>query len=168
MMTGNRKTFPWIVSAFVLGISACNFPGVGISVPKLDEIAITVEGTMEVLDLTNTSTSVPEPTVIPLPINSPTLESSSKLISTPTPTLEPTSSPGVLRVAFIDENGNIILWSETQQDLVPLTTGGRVADLRLSPDGKIVVFTRMFDFTSLELWAINTDGTDERLLVSVR
>jgi dipeptidyl aminopeptidase/acylaminoacyl peptidase len=48
-----------------------------------------------------------------------------------------------------------------------LTHGEQVHQLRISPDGQLVAFTRSVDEYHEELWAIGTDGNGERKLVGV-
>jgi dipeptidyl aminopeptidase/acylaminoacyl peptidase len=88
-------------------------------------------------------------------IGTPTIEETVTL--EPTPTVTPL--PSVLQVAFAAD-GNVWLWREGEA-ATPLTTTGEVEDVRISGDGQIIAFTR-----SGELWAVNSDGTGERLLVS--
>jgi Tol biopolymer transport system component len=40
--------------------------------------------------------------------------------------------------------------------------------LKFSPDGQMIAFTRQIDEFYVELWAINTDGTDERTIVNTQ
>lgn len=64
-----------------------------------------------------------------------------------------------LRVAFIKDD-NVWLW-EAGEEAVALTTAGGVSDVKISDDGEIVAFVR-----GDELWAVDSDGGDERRLVS--
>jgi len=77
---------------------------------------------------------------------------------TPTPTPVPTE----LRVVFV-KDGDVWLWTVDWEEAVPLTQMGDAGDddLGISDDGEIVAFTRRDG-----VWAINTDGTGERRLVS--
>lgn len=77
----------------------------------------------------------------------------------PEPGLTPIYGPFVLHVVFV-RDGDVWLWTE-DREAVPLTTGGGVGSVRISGDGAVVAFTRVG-----ELWAVNRDGTGERLLVS--
>jgi len=61
--------------------------------------------------------------------------------------------------------GNLELWTENGK--MQLTSSGDVYSPRISPDGQVVAFLRPVDDFHLELWAINTDGTNERRLVSI-
>jgi hypothetical protein len=77
-----------------------------------------------------------------------------------TPTATPV--PTELRVVFVKE-GDVWLWTVGMEEAAPLTQTGDVGDddLGISDDGAMVAFTRPH-----EVWAINTDGTGERRLVS--
>ncbi|MFQ5409166.1 MAG: TolB family protein [Anaerolineales bacterium] len=62
-------------------------------------------------------------------------------------------------------DGDIFLWTEGG---VPnqLTFNGDAVDVLLSDDASVVVFVRSIDSAHNEIWAINSNGTNERLLVS--
>ncbi len=79
-----------------------------------------------------------------------------------TATLNPTLSK--LEVVFL-KNGDLWYWtpSETRR----LTTTGNVFQPRLSPDGYWVAFLRPVGNFQVELWAIDVQGKNERILVSV-
>jgi len=81
---------------------------------------------------------------------------------TPVP-LDSYPAPAGLRVAFVKE-GDIWLWTAESKKALPLTSGGGVeGDVRLSDDGRIVAFRRGEE---RELWAVSSDGTGERKLLS--
>jgi dipeptidyl aminopeptidase/acylaminoacyl peptidase len=80
--------------------------------------------------------------------------------ATPRPTPIPAPETSVLRVAFVKE-GNVWLWSEGEEAR-PLTSAGEVTSLEISDDGEVVAFTR-----EIELWAVNSDGSGERRLVTI-
>jgi dipeptidyl aminopeptidase/acylaminoacyl peptidase len=76
----------------------------------------------------------------------------------------PTPEFGDLKVAYTSEE-RLYLWSDGS--VKQLTSSGDVHEPRISPDGKIIAFLRTADEFHLELWAVNTDGSSERKLVSV-
>ncbi len=78
------------------------------------------------------------------------------------PTLPP--PPAVLRVAYI-KNKNVWLWTEGLGS-VQLTASANVQDLVISDDGQVIAFVREPSYFSPEIWAINTDGSGERMLAS--
>jgi len=78
------------------------------------------------------------------------------------PTLPP--EPAVLRVAYIKDK-NVWLWTEGGTS-VQLTASANVQDLKLSDDGQVIAFVREPADFSPEIWAINTDGSSERMLAS--
>jgi dipeptidyl aminopeptidase/acylaminoacyl peptidase len=84
----------------------------------------------------------------PTPTATPTL--------TPTPT--PTPIPELLQVVYA-KSGNIWLWERLE--LKQLTSSGQDSDPKISDDGLVVAFRR-----NGELWAINVNGTSERVLAS--
>ncbi len=83
----------------------------------------------------------------------------------PSPATPQPPSEGVLRVAYI-KDGNLWLWTETGGSRA-LTSSGNVSEVTLSDDGMLAAFTRQVDEFHSEIWVVNTDGNDERLLVSV-
>ncbi len=84
----------------------------------------------------------------------------------PTETSAPTPTPlPILRVAYLLD-GNVWLWTEGV-GAVQLTHAGQATDLIISDDGLVVVFEREIAYTEYELWAVNSDGTNERRLFSM-
>jgi hypothetical protein len=80
---------------------------------------------------------------------------------TPMP-VEAFTAPDGLRVALIKE-GDVWLWAAEAKTWVRLTTGGGAdGDVRITDDSAMLAFTR-----GDELWAVNSDGSSQRLLVSV-
>lgn len=83
----------------------------------------------------------------------------------PTPEGEmPGGESGVLRVAYVKDE-DLWLWEENGSQQA-ITSSGGVQEVRLSSDGQLVAFTRRVDDFQSELWVVNTDGSEERLLVS--
>ena len=118
-------------------------------------------------------TGVPQtPTDAPLdipPTDTPQLPTEVVLPLTPTP-LPPTPSPaalGSLQVAFINASSDLVVWRETDGSFATLVEAANAIDLRLSDDGTMVAYRRDFDFGQQELWVVNTDGSNHRLLLSV-
>ncbi len=94
------------------------------------------------------------------------------------PTVPPEASPPAslssLKIAFV-RGGKLWLWQNGTETL--LTEGGDGRVVRISDDGELIVFLRELISTEVdnelsflresELWAINRDGTDERLLIGL-
>lgn len=78
---------------------------------------------------------------------------------TPDVILPPPPSVPVLQVAY-GKGGNLWLWTEAAGP-TQLTNTGTDASPRISPDGQQIAFLH-----GEELWAINTDGSNLRQLVS--
>lgn len=76
----------------------------------------------------------------------------------PEPTSTPPAEPTLLSVVFV-QDGDAWLWREGEE-AVSLTGSGGVEGVKISDDGAVVAFVR-----AGELWAVNSDGTDERRLV---
>lgn len=77
---------------------------------------------------------------------------------TDTPDLPPPAAT-VLRVAYL-KGDNVWLWTEGAGSL-QLTAAGGAYSPSLSADGQVVAFLR-----NGELWAVDSDGSDERVLVN--
>jgi hypothetical protein len=88
---------------------------------------------------------------------------------TPRDEVEPTLAPlpdGVgLRVVFI-RDADLWLW-DGGGEAVQLSTQGGVGRMAISEDGQVVAYTRSenFFFRHFEMWMVNADGTDERIVV---
>ena len=83
---------------------------------------------------------------------------STQTLPVPTPELYPESVCVVYAV-----HNTIYLWSGGQSRLLvtePVRSTSKIAASRISPDGQIVAFIR-----DERLWAVNSDGSDERLLL---
>ena len=79
---------------------------------------------------------------------------------------EPTQDDvSLLRVAYLDGNRNLWLWSEGGNS-IPLDQSGEVTSSKISPDGSMVMFLRSPDYVNYSLWVVNTDGSGSRELVS--
>jgi hypothetical protein len=97
--------------------------------------------------LTSTPTPEPLPTETPLP--------------------QPTAVPVQLQIALLNTATDLLLWQETTQTLRTLLPATDGLDVRLSDDGTRLAFIKDIDFGQVELWVVNTDGTNARQLLSV-
>jgi len=70
-----------------------------------------------------------------------------------------------LVVVFV-KDGNVWIWTRRDGGK-PLTSSGDVIAVRISPSSKMIAFTRQVDDFHAELWAIDSDGANERRLVSI-
>lgn len=70
-----------------------------------------------------------------------------------------------LRVAYIKE-GDVWLW-EAGGVPVQLTEVGDANSVNLSDDGQVIAFLRQVDEIHAELWAVNADGSNPRVLEDV-
>jgi Tol biopolymer transport system component len=86
----------------------------------------------------------------------------------PSPTAKPTSVPAkedsTLRVIFIRDD-NVRMWTE-RSGAATLTLSGDVTDAKISDDGAVVAYTKQLNEQRAELWAVNSDGSEARRLVS--
>ncbi len=78
------------------------------------------------------------------------------------PTLEP---PTFLRIVYVID-GDVWYWEEGSAPL-QLTTTGDVVEVYLSSDGLVAAFIRQYDWNNQEIYAVNTDGTNLRALVTL-
>jgi hypothetical protein len=77
-----------------------------------------------------------------------------------------------LHLSFI-RSGKLFLWQDGIE--MSLSDDSSAQDVKISDDGQLIAFTRLQEITpsdglntvaELELWVINSDGTDERLLIA--
>lgn len=115
---------------------------------------------------TEVSTSPPPAATTQAPPASPT--STPEATPTAAPTQEPAETPlGVdlaIQVAYI-KAGDVWLW-DPAGGARQLTSTGQDTAVRLSDDGQLVAFTRQLDDFRSELWAVNTDGSNEHALIT--
>ena len=129
-------------------------------IPVIDTPAPVIETQAEAGNLEPTSTVVPEETPIS-PASQPAETEAPLLIDNPPPAGYDAS---LLRVAFFSNN-QLKLWTEGAGETV-LYSGEPVADILLSKDGWVIVFTtRNTDFVFTGLWRVNADGSDLRRLL---
>ncbi len=113
-------------------------------------------------------------TMYPAHISEPTLSITPKPTSNPsfTPTLrfDATLQPFILpdyivRIVYIDPTNNLFVWSTDGIDK-QLTTTGDIRRVRISSDGKMIVFIRgSAEYSAQSVWLINFDGGNERVII---
>ena len=82
------------------------------------------------------------------------------------PTEEATpETPALLRIVYV-KDGHVWYWEEGGAHL-QLTSMGGVVSAYLSSDGLVAAFIRQYDWNNQEIYAVNTDGTNVRSLVSL-
>lgn len=100
-----------------------------------------------------TNTTPPTSTITPSPAPSLTPSATMPL---PTPTLPPSLSS--LQIVFSDQT-QLWIWQNGINQLIKKGEG--FVQVKISDDGSLIAFNRNF-----ELWVIDSDGSNERLLVS--
>jgi len=122
------------------------------------------------------STPVPEPTQPPEDViatsvaatiiagggEAPTAEVTIEEVPTEEATPEP---PSFLRIAFVKDGD--VWYLEEGSAAVQITTLGDVVSVYLSSDGLVAAFIRQYDWNNEEIYAVNTDGTNVRPLVTL-
>lgn len=82
------------------------------------------------------------------------------------PTEEPVPEPApFLRIVFV-KDGDVWYWEEGAA-ATQITALGDVVSVYLSSDGLVAAFVRQFDWNNEEIYAVNTDGTNVRALVTL-
>jgi len=77
----------------------------------------------------------------------------------------PPEPPSFLRIAYV-KDGEVWYWEEGSA-AIQLTTLGDVVSVYLSSDGLVAAFIRQYDWNNEEIYAVNTDGTNVRPLVTL-
>ena len=154
-MTNRKRPLYCLLLAILFLSLACNLPRP--AEPSATEEA--TETAASSVEITN------QPDETPAVLATDAVESPEAI---PTDEMETPIAPAAeltgLKVVYT-KDGNLWLWAG--ESALPLTSSGEVFMPCLSPDGEIVAFLRPVDDFHTELWAIDTDGTDERRLVSV-
>ena len=125
-----------------------------------DSIAAAVTQTLDAL-ATQNAAGTPQPAAPDLstPWQPPTTATSA-------PTRPPTLASGDrLQIVFV-LSGDIYLW-KPGGDQIRLTTHGRAAEVKLSPDAQWVAYTKKADEPRTEVWAIQTDGRGDKPLITL-
>jgi hypothetical protein len=145
----------WVIVFIVLTTAlACSFPGFG-DAPEQNDLPVT-ETPAQV-----PSTIPPEATATPLAGET---EPAVPAPTQPTQDVSAEDEPGLLNIVYV-KDGNLWLWRQSQAS--QLTSGVSVYKPDLSPDGTMVAFLKQVDDFHTELWAINSDGTNQRRLVGI-
>lgn len=116
-------------------------------------------------DVSETPVSSPEPTSTPSPTNTSIPSLTPTATASPSPSPTPELEEPQLQIAYID--GNAYLWTEAE-GVTQLTQADNIYDLRLSPDGQLLAYLHPIDPERVELRLVATDGSDDRLLVSIQ
>ncbi len=137
---------------------ACSLPGSPTPTPEDISKRVETAAAATITALAPLPTEVGIATPLPdLPEATPT--------EIPTNTPEP-SGPAEVRLVYNDTNGLLWAWAEGGSPL-QITSSGNVSDVRLSPHGEWVVYTRTIsEGRDVSLWAIRFDGSQEQQLVS--
>jgi hypothetical protein len=101
-------------------------------------------------------TAAPAPSITPAPEITLTSEPGSEL---------PTEAASDLKIAYTDGQGDLWFWQSGGTPAL-LVEESDIYDFALSPDGSQVFFSRTVNYTDFSLWLINTDGSDERQVMS--
>lgn len=152
-MTLARSALPATLALLLLTVACAPAPAAPPS-PEPDALATAVAATVTALAA---APAPPAETSPPAPPAATATEPSSP----------PTSPPAAgFRLAYVDAGD--VWYLEEGGAPRRLTDLGEVVDLRLSDDGQRVAFVRQPppDPRGAELWAVNTDGSEQRMLLS--
>ena len=151
-----------LTTLFLVILSACTIQGLPYPTDTPDPNLITpdLQATREMAEAGMFPSSTPEPTKPPQ-VPSPTANETT-LASTPAGStfLVPSLT---LKLAYIKE-GNVWYWEEGQAAL-QLTNQGDATLVALSDDASQVAYAREIDYGIRELWAVDSDGSENRVLV---
>lgn len=113
---------------------------------------------------TNIAPVQPGPSEITVPVVPP--EQTPGILSPGSSEISPLPVPEIsgLRVVYTKE-GDLWLWENGVN--TRLTESGGAYQPKISADGEVIAFLRPADNFHIELWAVNTDGAEERRLVSI-
>ena len=106
----------------------------------------------------------PGPTVSPTRVSPSPTPMAAPATPSPTPTLKPT----MLRVAYhggsLSSCCHIMLWTEGKGSRQLADTTG-IEGIRISDDGQVIAYTSRNSHGIYEIWAVDADGTNHRLVV---
>lgn len=163
-----KRIYLVISMLFLLSLAACQFvPETDSAVPPdaQTEVARIVK---ETLDAATLEAAGPAEIVPAVPteegFNQPTVAVHAPAVKPTKPPAQPVTVTAGLKVAFI-LNEDIYLWQPGLSS-ARLTEHGGAVDLRISPDGAWIVYKRKLDDLRQELWALKSDGSEDRLLVA--
>jgi hypothetical protein len=152
-MNTHRSMFVYLVlSVLMIPALACGMVSIGIETPET--IVETSSPGTDSEELPSEKEQIP---TVPDPSLTPVVESDGQ---TPPPQEFTTG----LSLVYV-KDGNVWLWSEPGTSKA-LTSSGEAVSARISSDGKIVAFLRQIDDFHYELWAVNSDASGERRLIS--
>jgi hypothetical protein len=140
----------WIIPTLILlttlFTSGCNFP-----------ISFSGEPTDSSISATAT---------LPLSTNESAAVTSSVTPDQAIPTKEETAGISSLTVSFVDSSRNLFVWREGTAAPVELVNSGDVVESHVSSDGSLIAFIRSSDYSNYDLDVINSDGSNQRTLIS--
>lgn len=154
-----------ILSILLITVPACDFlpaPDTSTEADLEGSIATSVAATLEAAEAESVDEEEGEDFE---PDLSPEMVVTGEIVLIPTDTPEPPILTLITQKAAYVKDGNVFYWEEGIPPLT-LTTSGDASDVRISDDGNVVAFTRGPDWYHQELWAINSDGSNIRQLVS--
>ncbi len=156
--------------ALILLLTACGPAAQGDTTPNtaLEPTTLAESTPVESLptDTVLPTDALPAPTDAPVEATALPTESPS-VLPTDTPLALPTEAVSQLQIALVNAATDLLLWQETGPTLTPLVPAAGAIDARLSDDGTMIAYRKDIDYGEQELWVVNTDGSNNRLLLSV-
>lgn len=77
-----------------------------------------------------------------------------------------TAEISALTVSFVDSSRNLYVWLQGAAAPVKLVNSGDVVESHVSSDGSLIAFIRSSDYSNYDLDVINSDGFNQRTLIS--
>jgi dipeptidyl aminopeptidase/acylaminoacyl peptidase len=156
----NRKRSVLFTLLCLLSLNGCGVLEVGVEGTVTPAAQVGATSTPALITAVVTQAADVTPATLPATTPTATAPLPGKTPETTTEPTRPGPERSAVRVAFVKE-GSVWLW-ENDRGVDLLTDAGDVRDVKISDDGRVVAFVR-----GLELWMVNSDGTGERVLISV-
>jgi len=143
--------FYLVVTAFLL-LAACT------TVAPSSRPATSPTGSPSLAPTSSLSTALPSPA----PTAVPATASRAPTAVPPTMSPSPTPKPNVLRVVY-SKGGRVTLWTEGKG--ARQLAEANFEQVRISDDGQVIAYLGYSSLGAYEIFAVNADGTNQRLLV---
>ncbi len=146
----SKKALLLSLTVLILASLACEYLPPRTPAPESTQPAVDVIATSVAATIIASGGEPPTPEVPPAEV----------------PTEEPAPEPpSLLQIAYV-KDGDVWYWEEGGT-ASQITTLGDVVSVYLTSDGLIAAFVRQYDWNNEEIYAVNTDGSNVRPLVTL-